>query len=147
MRILLVEDDVHLAQGLERALLSEGYVVDAVNTGEGALYIVKEFTPDMVILDIGLPDINGFEVLKKLRVKQPLLPVLLLTARDSVEDKVAGLDYGADDYLTKPFDMPELVARLRVIERRASTENSNNLIIGRITLDKVAHVVSIDKQP
>lgn len=142
MRILLVEDDQQLSRGLERALQSEGYVIDAVNTGEAALFLIKEFTPDVVVLDVGLPDIDGFTVLEKLRKKFPRLPVLILTARDSVDDKVAGLDRGADDYLTKPFDMAEFIARLRVFGRRAATSHSNCVTIGDVTLDNAAHIVS-----
>ncbi|WIO73850.1 response regulator [Porticoccaceae bacterium LTM1] len=146
MRILLVEDDLPLARGLERALVSEGYVVDVVNTGEGALFLLAESSPDMVILDIGLPDVDGLTVLKRLRPGKPTLPVLLLTARDSLDDKVAGLDGGADDYLTKPFEMPELIARLRVIERRATSQLNNCITLDDVTLDKEAHRVSKSEQ-
>lgn len=142
MRLLLVEDDLQLSRGLERALSSEGYTVDAVNTGEAALFLVAERAPDIVVLDIGLPDMDGLKVLEGIRAKVPLMPVLLLTARGSVEDKVAGLDKGADDYLTKPFEMPELIARLRVFGRRAATSASNVIELGEIALDSSSHTVT-----
>lgn len=142
MRLLLVEDDLQLSRGLERALSSEGYTVDAVNTGEAALFLVAEKTPDIVVLDIGLPDMDGLKVLEGIRTKVPFMPVLLLTARGSVEDKVAGLDKGADDYLTKPFEMPELIARLRVFGRRAATSASNVIELGEIALDSSSHTVT-----
>lgn len=144
MKLLFVEDDYLLASSLERALVSEGYVVDAVNTGEGALFLLDNNQFEAVILDLGLPDIDGIEVLNRIRKKQPDLPVLLLTARDSIEDKVAGLDSGADDYLTKPFDIAELIARLRVISRRRSTTKSNVIAIANVVLDKAANTVSCD---
>lgn len=147
MRLLLVEDDFSLARGLERALLAKSYTVDAVNSGEAALFIIENTTPDLVILDIGLPDIDGLTVLARLRKTHPTLPVLILTARDAINDKVAGLDKGADDYLTKPFDIEELVARLRVFERRASTDNNNELSIGPVDLDIAAHVVRLNGHP
>lgn len=139
MHLLLVEDDHDLSVALERALTAESYVVDSVNTGEGALYLLTQMTFDAVILDLGLPDMDGTAVLKSLRSRHSLLPVLILTARDSVEDRVAGLDAGADDYLTKPFDVPELIARLRAIARRASARPNNSLQVDDIRLDIVGH--------
>lgn len=147
MRLLLVEDDLQLARALERALLSEGYTVDAVNTGAAALFLVVEQPPDMVILDIGLPDMDGFKVLEGIRAKFPVMPVLLLTARGSLEDKVAGLDKGADDYLTKPFEMPELIARLRVFGRRATATPGNCIELGDIVLDSSSHLVTKAGEP
>ena len=117
MRVLLVEDDLSISRSLEKALSNEGFTVDAVNTGEAALFLVTRTSVDVVILDIGLPDMDGLSVLKKIREHNKSLPVILLTARDRIEDKVDGLDRGADDYLTKPFELPELVARLRVVSR------------------------------
>lgn len=147
MQILLVEDDYPLAKGLQQALLAEGFVVNSVGTGEAAIHIIKTETPDIVILDIGLPDIDGIKVLKTIRPSYPTLPVLLLTARDSIEDKVKGLDSGADDYLVKPFEMPELIARLRVFERRLSTTHSDKIIIGDISIDTKAHEVCLHHSP
>jgi len=142
MKILLVEDDYELSKALEKALNNEGFIVDLVSTGEAALFLVDQASFGTVILDIGLPDISGLEVLKKIRRQYPEQPVIMLTARDALEDKVAGLDNGADDYLTKPFDIVELIARLRVIERRNATRKSNTLCIGEVTLDKSAHTVA-----
>lgn len=141
MRIILVEDDHSLSQGLTRALISEGNTVDSVNTGAGALFLVENTDADAVILDLGLPDMDGLEVLSRIRRLKPQLPVMLLTARDALEDKVAGLDSGADDYLTKPFDMPELIARLRVMQRRRSGQSSQTLVWNDVTLDISANTV------
>jgi DNA-binding response OmpR family regulator len=147
MQILLVEDDYPLAKGLQQALQAEDFVVNFVGSGEAAIHIIKTETPDIVILDIGLPDIDGLKVLQRIRPSYPTLPVLLLTARDTVEDKVKGLDSGADDYLAKPFDMPELIARLRVFERRLSTTHSHKIVIGDISIDTKAHEVCINNNP
>ena len=144
MPILLVEDDCDLAAGLKRALQNEGFAVNHVATGADALAAIKTEAPEIVILDIGLPDIDGLTVLKRLRVAHPELPVLLLTARASLDDKVAGLDSGADDYLPKPFDMDELFARLRVLRRRLGTVKSSSINIGAIMLDTTNHEVRTD---
>ena len=139
MHLLLVEDDPALARGLQQALHNEGFAVNHVLTGQHAIQVVKTETPDIVILDLGLPDIDGIEVLKQVRKINAGLPILLLTARDTIDDKVTGLDAGADDYLPKPFDMPELLARLRVLERRLGTAQSNEIIIGDVTLSTTSH--------
>jgi DNA-binding response OmpR family regulator len=144
MQILLVEDDQPLARGLQQALGQQGYVVNHVGTGEAALHVIEFDKPDIVILDIGLPDIDGITVLKKVRKSDTELPVLMLTARDGVDDKVVGLDSGADDYLAKPFDMTELLARLRVLERRITTVKSSVIGIGQVSLDTVAQQVSVN---
>lgn len=147
MQILLVEDNRSLASGLQTALSQEGFVVNHVTTGEAAIYCVNtEQAPDIVILDIGLPDIDGLAVLKTIRPKNPQLPILLLTARDTVADKVAGLDLGADDYLSKPFDMPELIARLRVFERRLGSLNKHQITIKGVSLDVLSHTVTVNNQ-
>jgi len=146
MQILLVEDDQPLARGLQQALGQQGYVVNHVGTGEAALHVIEYDKPDIVVLDIGLPDIDGITVLKKVRKTNTELPVLMLTARDGVDDKVAGLDSGADDYLGKPFDMTELLARLRVLERRIASVKSNDISIGDICLDTVAQQVTVGGQ-
>jgi len=150
MRILLVEDDVQLAQGLQQSLKSEGFVVNHVNNGKSALTALMVPDQDMVILDLGLPDIDGIEVLKQVRDKKQSLPVIILTARDSIDDKVLGLDYGADDYLVKPFDINELLARLRVIERRLGTAQSaviqlGNEAMGFVKMDITAHKAFINE--
>jgi len=135
MRILLVEDDVALANGLVQALSAQGFVVNLLHQGRQALTAVQCGDCDMVVLDLGLPDIDGLDVLKQIRQKQAKLPVLILTARDGLDERIKGLDLGADDYLTKPFAMPELLARLRVIERRLGTATSHLITIGEVQLD------------
>jgi DNA-binding response OmpR family regulator len=143
MRVLLVEDDLSIARSLDTALSHEGFTVDAVATGEAALFLVSRTSVDVVILDIGLPDMDGLSVLKKIREHDKSLPVLLLTARDRIEDKVEGLDRGADDYLTKPFELPELVARLRVVSRRLSARADSRIQVNGVTLDPAANTISV----
>ena len=144
MQLLLVEDDRPLAAGLRQALSKSGYAVNHVEKGELALLAIRTERPDLVVLDIGLPDIDGISVLKRLRKEDVELPVLLLTARDSVEGKVAGLDSGADDYLAKPFEMTELLARLRVLERRLASMKSSEIVVGNIVLDTLQQSVARD---
>lgn len=141
MKILLVEDDQALANSLQQALLREHFVVNQVTNGNDALAAVESDAPDIMILDIGLPDIDGLQVLKQLRLKHKKFPVLLLTARDGIEDKVAGLDLGADDYLTKPFDMAELLARLRMLGRRSAANTSSIIRVGSVSLNIATHIV------
>lgn len=144
MQLLLVEDDMPLAKGLQKALQQAGYAVNHVDTGKSALLTLKTTAPDIVILDVGLPDIDGFAVLKAFRKNNLTTQVLMLTARDSVEDKVAGLDSGADDYLAKPFEMTELLARLRVLERRLASVKSPEISIGKVSLNTLEHLVTLD---
>ncbi len=144
MQILLVEDDVLLADGLRTALRREGFTVNVVATGAAALSTFRAEKPDLVILDLGLPDMDGLKVLEKLRAGDKQLPVLILTARDTIEDKVSGLDLGADDYLVKPFEMPELLARLRVLERRTTSSLTSTISIGPVVLDTLAQKVCVD---
>ena len=118
MKILLVEDDRQLGESLKTALVFEGYAVDWLERGDYVLPAVKVTPYDLIILDIGLPVMNGFQIISQLRIEKFLLPVLMLTALDSVLDKIKGLDSGADDYLTKPFDIDELLARIRSLLRR-----------------------------
>ncbi|MDP4918461.1 MAG: response regulator transcription factor, partial [Haliea sp.] len=146
-RILLVEDDRSLAAGLQAALSREGFAVNHVASGSQALAAVRAELPDMVVLDLGLPDMDGLQVLTALREISRSLPVLLLTARDGADDKVRGLDRGADDYMAKPFDVKELAARLRVIERRLSnTAASSCITVGDLALDTAAHTVTLAEQ-
>ncbi|NOQ80224.1 MAG: response regulator [Gammaproteobacteria bacterium] len=136
MQILLVEDDLSLAEGLQHALAREGITVNHVSKGKEAIHVVVSFPPDIVILDLGLPDMDGLGVISHIRKNKITTPILILTARDSVEDTVSGLDIGADDYLAKPFNMPELLARIRVLERRISTTaESNDIRIGPVILE------------
>lgn len=147
MQILLVEDDQSLANGLCKALRSEGFVTNHVAEGKAALHVVDVDPPDIVVLDLGLPDIDGLEVLKAIRRRDPALPVLILTARSSVDARVSGLDGGADDYLPKPFETPELIARLRVIERRLSTTRDRRIVAGHVSLDTVSQQAFLGDEP
>ena len=146
MRILLVEDDHSLANGLQTALRREGLAVDHVTTGKAALQAVQTDVPDLIILDLGLPDMDGLEVLNSLRGGKQTLLVMVLTARDATEDKISGLDHGADDYLSKPFEMPELLARLRALERRITAVQTSDITIGQVMLDTLTHTVSVGGQ-
>ncbi len=141
MRLLVVEDDPGMAAVLVRSLQREGYAVDAVGTGEDALWSVRENEYDAVVLDAMLPPPDGFEVCRLMRAEGRWAPVLLLTARDAVQDRVRGLDAGADDYLTKPFALAELFARVRALVRRDPLERPVVLNVGDLTLDPVSHVV------
>lgn len=138
MQILLVEDDQSLATGLCKALRSEGFVTNHVAEGKAALHTIRVDPPDMVVLDLGLPDMDGLDVLKKIRGSGATVPVLILTARSSIDARVSGLDSGADDYLPKPFETQELIARLRVIERRLSSTQDSTIEVGDVTLDTIA---------
>lgn len=146
MRLLLVEDDVALREGLQQALTIQGFAVNAVATGGQALAVARSGDCDCVILDLGLPDIDGLTVLKQLRQKWPRLPVLILTARDGLDDRISGLDLGADDYLVKPFAAAELFARLRVIERRLGTAATHLVSIADVELDTSAMQLNINGQ-
>lgn len=138
MRILLAEDDQQLGETLEQALTLEGYAVDFFQRGDRVLAAVDLASYDALVLDIGLPGCSGLEVLRQLRQRGNALPVILLTARDSVGDRVRGLDLGADDYLGKPFDMDELFARLRSCLRRSAGVSGPLLSVGDLELDPLA---------
>jgi len=135
MKILLAEDEVDLNNVVTRYLKKNGYSVDSVLDGEEALDYLEYGEYDLVILDIMMPKVDGFEVIKKLRNKGNHTSVLMLTARDSADDKVKGLDLGADDYIVKPFDFNELMARIRAVVRRKYGNSSNRLVIGDLILD------------
>ncbi|MDO4639971.1 MAG: response regulator transcription factor [Leptotrichia hongkongensis] len=135
MKILLAEDEVDLNNVVTRYLKKNGYSVDSVLDGEEALNYLEYSEYDLVILDIMMPKVDGFEVIKKLRDKGNHTSVLMLTARDSADDKVKGLDLGADDYIVKPFDFNELLARIRAVVRRKYGNSSNKLVIGDLILD------------
>ena len=117
--ILVVEDDMSILMGLKDNLITEGYKVSTAMNGTQGLQMALQNNTDLLILDIMLPGMNGFEICKKVKIDKPLLPVIMLTARDSEMDTIAGLDYGADDYITKPFSLSELLARIRAIIRRS----------------------------
>jgi DNA-binding response OmpR family regulator len=144
MRLLLVEDDQLLGDGIRAGLGQDGYTVDWVEDGEAADHALQSEHFDIVVLDINLPRLSGIEVLKRLRDRSSVVPVLLLTARDTVSDRVQGLDCGADDYLTKPFDLDELNARLRALLRRSSGRATPLLAHGAVVLDPAARRVTLD---
>ena len=135
MKILLIEDDENLREILEKRLKEEGFVIETANNGEDGLYLGKEFEFDLAIIDLGLPKISGMEVIQTLRDKEYSYPILVLTARGSWQDKVMGLDAGADDYLVKPFHFPELLARVNALVRRSAGFSSPELICGYVTLN------------
>ena len=135
MKILLVEDEIDLNNVVTKYLKKNGYSIDSVFDGEEALDYLRYGEYDLVILDIMMPKVDGFEVIKKLRDKGNHTSVLMLTARDSADDKVKGLDLGADDYIVKPFDFNELLARIRAVVRRKYGNSSNKLVIGDLILD------------
>ncbi|HEX4927845.1 MAG TPA: response regulator transcription factor [Burkholderiales bacterium] len=152
MRLLIVEDDAPLASGLRRILEAEGHAVDVTARGEQAVLAASQERFDLVILDIGLPQIDGFEVLRRLRAQSggPTagpLPVLVLTARDAIDDRVRGLDLGADDYMVKPFAMPELTARVRALLRRSQAHGGPRIMHGPLTLDTVARRAFLKSEP
>lgn len=143
MRILIAEDDQVLADGLLRSLRASGYAVDQVGSGTEADAALASHEFDLVILDLGLPKLHGLEVLRKLRGRGASMPVLILTAADSVEQRVKGLDLGADDYMVKPFELPELLARLRALLRRSQAATTAVLSFGPLELDTAGRRASI----
>jgi two-component system OmpR family response regulator len=147
MRILLVEDDVMLAEAVSRALTQSAHAVDVSRSGDEADRVLATGQYDLVVLDVGLPKIDGFEVLKRLRERRSTVPVLMLTVRDAPEDRVAGLDLGADDYLTKPFHLSELEARVRALIRRSNSSSSPGMVHGRLRLDMAGRRLYCDEQP
>lgn len=144
MRVLIAEDDRSLGSGIEAALKMTGYAVDWVQDGKDALLALTTGEYAACVLDIGLPRMDGIKVLHSLRRQGNNIPVLILTARDTRESKIEGLDAGADDYLTKPFDLPELLARMRALLRRAAGSGTVQLTYKNVSLDPVARRVSLD---
>lgn len=147
MHVLLIEDDPLVASGIQTGLNVYGFVVDHVATLDEARAAMRIVSSDVVILDLGLPDGNGLVLLKQWRARQQDIPVLILTARDAVPDRVAGLEAGADDYLTKPFDLDELVARLHALLRRSAGRSTPVIEHGRLRLDPTSRSVTFDDQP
>jgi two-component system, OmpR family, response regulator len=141
VRLLVVEDSVRMAGLLRRGLLEEGYAVDVAGNGADAIWLGTETEFDAIVLDVLLPDLDGFEVCRQLRQAERWAPILMLTARDDVSDRVRGLDAGADDYLTKPFAFEELLARLRSLVRRGPGERPPIVRVGDLELDPAAHIL------
>ena len=146
MRILIVEDEPDLLRSVAQALREEGYAVDTANDGEDGLFNAESYDYDAIVLDVMLPKLDGWEILSRLR-KTKKTPVLMLTARDQTRDRVRGLDTGADDYMVKPFDLPELFARLRALIRRSANKTTNVIEIGDVAIDTAARNVSRTGKP
>lgn len=147
MRIILIEDDELLGQGIEAGLKQQDYIVDWFQNGRSGLLSLSHENYDVMMLDLGLPDMSGLDVLRKLRKQGSQLPVLILTALDGVENRIAGLDAGADDYLTKPFDLDEVYARIRALIRRMSGRAEPIIKYKNIQLNPAAHTVTQNAKP
>jgi two-component system copper resistance phosphate regulon response regulator CusR len=147
MKILIVEDEPKVGKALSEGLKANGYEVTLAQTGEDGFFLANSHSFDVIVLDVMLPGRNGIEVLKTLRKQGLQVPVLLLTAKDSVEDRVLGLDAGADDYLVKPFAFPELRARIRALLRRGKTESIVSLKLGTLEMDLTTRLVARDAKP
>jgi two-component system response regulator MprA len=147
VRVLIVEDELRMASLIRRGLLKEGLAVDVAGKGEDALWMAKSSSYDAIVLDVMLPGIDGFETCRLLRSSDVWSPVLMLTARDSVEDRVAGLDTGADDYLVKPFALDELLARVRALLRRSGVGDDKPLRFADLSLDPVTREVHRGERP
>ena len=147
MRLLLVEDDAALRLGLARQLEAEGYRVDQAADGDDGLFQAREYPVDLAIVDLGLPKRSGLDVVKSLRADGRTLPILILTARGSWQDKVTGLEAGADDYLVKPFEYPELAARVKALLRRSLKATSDVLTLGPIAIDFSAQTATLHGEP
>lgn len=147
MRLLLVEDDTMIGQAVQALLRTDGYVVDWVEDGAQADAALLAYTYDLVLLDLGLPKVDGLQVLRQLRARKITMPVLITTARDAVRDRIAGLDAGADDYVIKPYDMDELLARIRALTRRASGQLDAVYEHNGVVLNPQTREASVDGQP
>jgi two-component system response regulator MprA len=147
MRVLIVEDEPKLAASLDEGLREADYIVDVAADGEEALHFTRTSTYDAIVLDILLPRVGGLEVCRQVRSSGSLTPILMLTARDTLDDKVAGLDRGADDYLTKPFELAELLARLRALLRRNGSQRDGLLQVADLTLDPASRTVLRSERP
>jgi two-component system OmpR family response regulator len=147
MRILLIEDDAVLADGLIHTLSSSGYVVTVATSGNYAQQLLTAQDFDLIVLDLGLPDMDGLELLRKLRHRKVPLPIMILTARDSVNDRIIGIEQGADDYMSKPFELKELEARIHALIRRCYGGFNDVIVLGKLTLEPRNHRLSVDGQP
>ena len=144
MRILVAEDEQNIRDHLEQRLTEKGYIVDAVDNGADALYCGEEYTIDLAVIDLGLPKVDGIEVIQTLRQQGKEFPIIILTARSRWQEKVEGLDAGADDYLTKPFHIEELMARINALVRRVAGQSENVLTNGGLSLDVGTQVVELE---
>lgn len=147
MRVLLVEDDSSTAKSIEMILKSEGYIVDTTDLGEDAFDLGKFYEYDIMILDLMLPDMHGYDVLKKLRSEKVNTPILILSGLSELDSKIKGLGFGADDYLTKPFDKQELIARIKAIVRRSQGHAQSQIRIGRVNVNLDSRTVEVDNKP
>lgn len=147
MRLLLVEDDAALRLPLARKLEAEGFRVDQAADGEAGLFLAREYPFDLAVVDLGLPKLNGLSIVQQLRQSGNAMPILILTARGSWQDKVSGLEAGADDYLVKPFEYPELAARIKALLRRSAKSATEAMRFGPIALDLGAQIVQLDGRP
>jgi two-component system, OmpR family, response regulator PhoP len=147
MRLLLIEDEAALRLGLARQLEKEGYRVDQAKDGEEGLFLAREYPFDLAIVDLGLPKLNGLTIVQRLRAEGRTMPLLILTARGGWQDKVSGLEAGADDYVTKPFEYPELAARVKALLRRSMKAASDVVNFGPISLDFSSQAVKLDGAP
>jgi two-component system cell cycle response regulator CtrA len=147
MRVLLVEDDSNTAQSIELMLKSEGFIVDSTDLGEDGLEIGKLYDYDIILLDLMLPDIDGYEVLRRLRSARVNTPILILSGLSELDSKIKGLGFGADDYLTKPFDRRELIARIQAIVRRSKGHSDSLIRTGKLSVNLDARTVEVEGQP
>ncbi len=147
MRILLVEDDSMIGKAVQQGLKAAGFTVDWTRSGQTVLASLAETSYNLVLLDLGLPAVNGLDLLKNLRASGNHIPVMIVTARDAVPDRIAGLDAGADDYVLKPFDLDELIARIRSLLRRHAGSGAPILECGALTLDPAGHIVKLRGEP
>jgi two-component system response regulator PhoP len=146
MRILVIEDDLHLADNLRNALEKERYSVDVCHDGESGLFHIKEYPLDLAVIDLGLPKLDGIELIRRARAAEIAIPILILTARDRWQDKVEGLDAGADDYLTKPFHVEELIARCNALIRRSAGQANPEMTAGPIRLNTRSQQVWVNNE-
>ncbi|HVM84723.1 MAG TPA: response regulator transcription factor [Candidatus Binatia bacterium] len=147
MRVLLVEDDTNTAKSIELMLKAEGYIVDSTNLGEDGLEIGKLYDYDIILLDLMLPDIDGYEVLRRLRSSRVNTPILILSGLSELDSKIKGLGFGADDYLTKPFDRRELIARIQAIVRRSKGHSDSVIKTGKLLVNLDTRTVEVSGQP
>lgn len=147
MRVLIIEDDSAMAKTIEITLKNEGFISDMTGVGEDGLEIAKRYDYDLIILDLMLPDIDGYEILRRLRTMQLTTPVLILSGLSDIDDKIKGLGFGADDYLTKPFNKQELVARVNAIIRRSKGHSNSVIKVGRLTINLTTKMAEVDGKP